>query len=72
MSGVVRVPSKISAFREVAYLRALAETGNATLAAARARVSKSWAYKRREVDPQFDALRDGGAREVAAAGPREP
>ena len=62
MSGVVRVPSKISAFREVAYLRALAETGNATLAAARARVSKSWPYKRREVDPQFDAL----FREMAA------
>ena len=50
------IPKIISTEREVAYLRALAETGNATLAAARARVSKSWAYKRREADPRFDAL----------------
>lgn len=50
------MPSRISTAREIAYLRALAETGNATWAALRARVSRSWAYKRREVDAGFDAL----------------
>jgi hypothetical protein len=47
------VPSKISGARLVAYLRTLAETGNATLAAERARVSRSWAYVRRKSDAQF-------------------
>ena len=47
------MPSKIPMKRELAYLRTLAETGNATLAAERAGVSRTWAYKRREVDPQF-------------------
>ena len=56
------MPSRISISREVAYLRTLAETGNATLAAERAGVSRTWAYKRREVDPRF-ALR---CREMAA------
>ena len=50
------MPSKISIGREVIFLRALADTGNATLAAERAGVSWSWAYKRREVDARFDAL----------------
>ena len=65
------MPSKISAFREVAYLRALAETGNATLAAERAGVSLNWAYKKREADARFDAL----VREMAARfreSPAEP
>jgi hypothetical protein len=56
------VPSKISISREVLYLRTLADTGNATLAAAEAGVSRTWAYKRREVDARFDAL----FREMAA------
>lgn len=50
------VPRKISIAREAIFLRALADTGNATLAAERAGVSWSWAYKRREVDARFDAL----------------
>src|SRR5689334_20661235 len=49
------MPSKISGRRLIAYLRTLAETGNATLAAERAGVSRSWAYARRKVDPRFDA-----------------
>jgi hypothetical protein len=56
------VPSKIPFSREIAYLRVLADTGNATLAAAHAGVSRTWAYKRREVDPRFDRL----FREMAA------
>ena len=47
---------KITAAREVAFLRALAETGNASLAAARAGVSRDWAYKRRQADAGFDRL----------------
>jgi hypothetical protein len=56
------VPSKIPFSREVAYLRVLADTGNATLAAAHAGVSRTWAYKRREVDPRFNRF----FREMAA------
>jgi len=50
------VPSKIPISRTVIYLRALGDTGNASLAAARAGVSRTWAYKRREADARFDAL----------------
>jgi hypothetical protein len=56
------MPKIISTAREVAYLRALAETGNATLAAERARVSRDWAYKKRKTDARFDAW----CREMAA------
>jgi hypothetical protein len=48
------MPKIISTERELIYLRTLAETGNATLAAARAGVSQSWAYARRKVDGEFD------------------
>jgi hypothetical protein len=57
--GIMR---KISTSQEIAYLRALAETGNASLAAAHAGVSRDWAYKRRRADARFDAL----CREMAA------
>src|SRR3954452_17280329 len=50
------MPSRISTAQEIAYLRALAETGNATLAAAHAGVSRDWAYKRRLADARFDEL----------------
>lgn len=56
------MPSRISTKRELTYLRTLAETRNATLAAELAGVSRTWAYKRREVDARFDAL----CREMAA------
>jgi hypothetical protein len=48
------MPKIISGVQELLYLRTLAETGNATLAAACAGVSKSWAYARRKVDAEFD------------------
>jgi hypothetical protein len=50
------LPKIITLEQEIAYLRALADTGNATLAAERSGVSRTWAYKRREVDARFDAL----------------
>jgi hypothetical protein len=56
------MPSKIPIAREVVYLRTLAETGNATLAAERAGTSRTWAYKRRAVDARFDRR----CREMAA------
>lgn len=56
------MPAQIPLSREIAYLRALAETGNATLAAERAGVSRDWAYKRRKQDARFD----GWCREMVA------
>lgn len=56
------MPKIITSARELAYLRALAETGNATLAAQRAGVSRAWAYKKRAVDAGFD----GWCRAMAA------
>ena len=50
------MPSKIPTSREVVYLRALGDTGNASLAAARARVSRDWAYKKRKADARFARL----------------
>jgi hypothetical protein len=47
------MPKTITTAQEFAYLRALAETGNATLAAERAGVSRTWAYKKRAVDAWF-------------------
>lgn len=54
--------TRIAPERTAAYLRTLAETGNATLAAERAGVSRDWAYKRRKADARFDRL----CREAAA------
>jgi hypothetical protein len=48
------MPKVITIAHMVAYLRALAETGNATLAAAQAGVSRDWAYKKRKQDARFD------------------
>lgn len=56
------MPKIITTAQEVAYLATLAATGNATLAAERAGVSRSWAYRRREAEPGFAAL----CREMAA------
>jgi hypothetical protein len=47
------MPKIISTAQEITYLRALAETGNATLAAERAGVSRTWAYKKRAGDAWF-------------------
>lgn len=42
--------------RRAAFLRALGETGNVTVAAARARLHRSWVQRRRKLDGAFDAL----------------
>ena len=56
---------KTSPARRGAFLQALRETGNQTIAAERAKVSRSWVQLHRSTDPQFRA-------DVAAAarGPR--
>ena len=46
---------KFTAARRNAFLRALAESGNQTLAAERAKVSRSWVRLHRSTDPGFDA-----------------
>jgi hypothetical protein len=50
------MPKIVTIAQTVAYLRVLAETGNATLAAEHAGVSRAWAYKKREVDAGFGVL----------------
>lgn len=47
--------AKMDARRRAAYLAALAATGNRTLAAERAKVSRSWVLKLRTTDPTFAA-----------------
>lgn len=51
---------KTSPQRRAAFFKALRETGNQTIAAERARVSRSWVHLQRSIDPAFKA-------EVAAA-----
>lgn len=46
---------KMREARKKAFLKALAETGNFTLAAERAKVSRSWVLKARKAEPGFDA-----------------
>lgn len=45
---------KMGARRRGHFLRALAVCGNATLAAERAGVSRSWVYKERAANAEFD------------------
>jgi hypothetical protein len=47
--------ARISQSRRSIFLKALAETGNQTLSAERARVSRSWVTRQRGCDPGFDA-----------------
>jgi hypothetical protein len=47
--------AKISARHRQAFVEALAETGNYTLAAAQVRVSRDWAVKLKRRDAAFDA-----------------
>jgi hypothetical protein len=47
--------AKITATRQAAFLKAVAETGNQTLAAERAKVSRSWVLLHRKRDAGFDA-----------------
>src|SRR5438034_5024352 len=46
---------KMSAARRGAFLKSLAETGNQTLSAERAKVSRSWVCLQRSTDAGFDA-----------------
>lgn len=46
---------KISPARRAAFLKAVAETGNQTIAAERAKVSRAWVQLHRSTDPQFKA-----------------
>ena len=47
--------AKITASRRAAFLKFLAATGNQTLSAERAKVSRSWVCLQRSTDPGFDA-----------------
>lgn len=47
--------AKISASRKRAFLNALEQSGNQTLSAERAKVSRSWVCLQRSTDPGFDA-----------------
>jgi hypothetical protein len=46
---------KMSPHRRAAFLKAVRETGNQSLAAERAKVSRSWVQLHRSADPAFDA-----------------
>ncbi|MES2290429.1 MAG: hypothetical protein V4530_11890 [Pseudomonadota bacterium] len=63
--------AKTSPARRAAFLKTLAETGNHTIAAARARVSRSWVTSHKTNDPSFRAACDAAvaqAIEAARAG----
>ena len=47
--------AKITASRRRAFIKALEQTGNQTLSAERAKVSRSWVCLQRSTDPIFDA-----------------
>src|SRR5688572_13253936 len=54
-SGVGPMYKKMSGRRRDVFLRALEVSGNQTLAAERACVSRSWVCKERALNPAFDA-----------------
>lgn len=56
--------AKTSQARKDAFLAALAETGNQTLAAERAKVSRSWVSLHRSGDPEFRRLSDEALRQA--------
>lgn len=47
--------AKMSAARRAAFLKALSESGNITVSAERAKVSRSWVQLHRSTDPEFDS-----------------
>lgn len=59
--------AKISASRKRAFLAALARTGNQTLAAERAKVSRSWVQLHRSSDPVFRRAVDEAIAQAKAA-----
>jgi hypothetical protein len=59
--------AKFSQARKNAFLAALRQTGNQTLAAERAKVSRSWVTLHRSSDPEFRRLSDAAVEEAKAA-----
>jgi hypothetical protein len=59
--------AKTSPARRNAFLAALAETGNQTIAAERAKVSRSWVHLHRSTDPEFRRAMDEAIQEAKAA-----
>ncbi len=70
------VSAKTSAARREGFFKALAETGNQTTSAERARVSRSWVVQQQAVDPAFRAEMDvciaSAAQRLAAATSLQP
>jgi hypothetical protein len=71
--------AKTSPARRAVFLAALAETGNQTLAAERAKVSRSWVSLHRSSDPAFRRQMDAAVAAASAAlsatasvGPEQP
>lgn len=58
---------KFTQARKDAFLRAVADTGNQTLAAERAKVSRSWVQSQRSHDPAFRAAIEQAVAEAKAA-----
>jgi hypothetical protein len=56
--------AKTSAARTAAFFTALAETGNQTISAERARVSRSWVTLHRSADPAFKARMEAAIAEA--------
>ncbi len=56
--------AKFSAARRAAFLKALSETGNITVSAERAKVSRSWVQLHRSTDPEFDSACRGAVAEA--------
>src|SRR3546814_12020466 len=68
---------KFSEARRRAFLKALQETGNQTLAAKQAKVSGSWVQSHRSTDPEFkrqveEAVAEAKARRSTAESPWPP
>src|SRR3546814_19377909 len=68
---------KFSEARRRAFLKALQETGNQTLAAKQAKVSGSWVQLHRSTDPEFkrqveEAVAEAKARRSPAESPWQP
>src|SRR3546814_3012951 len=68
---------KFSEARRRAFLKALQETGNQTLAAKQAKVSGSWVQLHRSTDPEFkrqveEAVAEAKARRYTAESPWPP
>ncbi len=59
--------AKTSPARRAAFLKALAETGNHTIAAAHARVSRSWVTLHKTNDPDFRAACDAAVAQAVEA-----